>query len=291
MKTKNAMQLKALINNKAKAAGVSPQLMLQNYMLERLIDRISRSIWRDSIIVKGGMLIGSLIGVERRTTKDLDTTVTGFELTHEKATEVFKQICAIEIDDSLEFELVRTADIREIDEYPGIRVFLKAKYAPLDVSITVDVTTGDKITPSAIVYDYPFVFSEGSSTVLAYPLETVLAEKLETILARSIANTRIRDFYDVYELWHLRADKVDQETLGNALFATCKKRNSVSVMKSYNSLLEEMRKDAGLLSQWENYKLRHSYAKDIDFTSTVNAVATVTEIATKGFNKAQTITN
>jgi hypothetical protein len=112
MKTKNAMQLKALINNKAKAAGVSPQLMLQNYMLERLIDRISRSIWRDSIIVKGGMLIGSLIGVERRTTKDLDTTVTGFELTHEKATEVFKQICAIEIDDSLEFELVRTADIR-----------------------------------------------------------------------------------------------------------------------------------------------------------------------------------
>lgn len=291
MKTKNAMQLKALINNKAKTAGVSPQLMLQNYMLERLIDRISRSIWRDSIIVKGGMLIGSLIEVERRTTKDLDTTVTGFELTHEKTPEVFKQICAIEIDDSLEFELVITADIREIDEYPGIRVFLKAKYAPLDVSITVDVTTGDRITPSAIVYDYPFVFSEGSSTVLAYPLETVLAEKLETILARSITNTRIRDFYDVYELWYLRADKVDQEILGNAFFATCKKRNSVSVMESYNSLLEEMRKDAGLLSQWENYKLRHSYAKDIDFASTVNAVATVTEIATKGFNKAKTTAN
>lgn len=139
MKTRNAMQLKALINNRAKAAGVSPQLMLQNYMLERLIDRISRSSWRDCIIVKGGMLIGSLIGVDRRTTKDLDTTVRGFTLTHSKAAEVFGEICAIDAEDDLSFELLRTDDIREADEYPGIRVFLRACYDPLAVPLTVDV--------------------------------------------------------------------------------------------------------------------------------------------------------
>lgn len=155
------MQLKALISNKAKAAGVSPQLMLQNYMLERLIDRISRSSWRDCIIVKGGMLIGSLIGVDRRTTKDLDTTVRGFTLTHSKAAEVFGEICAIDAEDDLSFELLRTDDIRETDEYPGIRVFLRACYDPLAVPLTVDVTTGDKITPGAIAYEYPFVFDEG----------------------------------------------------------------------------------------------------------------------------------
>lgn len=142
MKTRNAMQLKALINNKAKAADVSPQLMLQNYMLERLIDRISRSSWSDCIIVKGGMLIGSLIGVDRRTTKDLDTTVRGFALTHEKAIEVFGEICEINLDDDLSFELLRTENIREIDEYPGIRVFLRACYNPLAVPLTIDVTTG-----------------------------------------------------------------------------------------------------------------------------------------------------
>lgn len=127
------MQLKALINNKAKSAGVSPQLMLQNYMLERLIDRISRSRWRDFIVVKGGMLIGSLIGVERRTTKDLDTTVRGFTLTHEKIREVFGEICEVELEDDLSFELLRTEDIREVDEYPGIRIFIKAHYPPLAV--------------------------------------------------------------------------------------------------------------------------------------------------------------
>lgn len=194
------MQLKALINNRAKAAGVSPQLMLQNYMLERLIDRISRSSWRDCIIVKGGMLIGSLIGVDRRTTKDLDATVRGFTLTHSKAAEVFGEICAIDAEDDLSFELLRTDDIREADEYPGIRVFLRACYNPLAVPLTVDVTTGDKITPGAITYEYPFVFDEGSATVMAYPLETVMAEKIETVLARNVATTRIRDFYDIYEL-------------------------------------------------------------------------------------------
>lgn len=114
----------------------------------------------------------------------------GFTLTHDKAAEVFGEICAIGAGDDLAFELLRTEDIREADEYPGIRVFLRARYAPLAVPITVDVTTGDRITPIAIAYDYPFVFDEGSARIMAYPLEIVLAEKVETVLARNVATTR-----------------------------------------------------------------------------------------------------
>ncbi|MGN0072165.1 MAG: nucleotidyl transferase AbiEii/AbiGii toxin family protein [Atopobiaceae bacterium] len=182
------MQLKALINNRAKAARVSPQLMLQNYMLERLVDRLAHSRWQSSVIIKGGMLIGSLIGVDKRTTKDLDTTVMGFGLNHESAQLVFSEVCSIDLDDDIKFELLRTEDIRETDDYPGIRAFLKARYDPLDVPLSIDVTTGDAITPGAVLYEYPFVFDEGHAAVMAYPLETVLAEKAETVLARNIKN-------------------------------------------------------------------------------------------------------
>ena len=269
------MQLKALINNKAKAAGVSPQLMLQNYMLERLIDRISRSPWRDCIIVKGGMLIGSLIGVDRRTTKDLDTTVRGFTLTHAKAAEVFGEICAIDADDDLSFELLRTDDIREADEYPGIRVFLRACYDPLAVPLTVDVTTGDKITPDAIAYEYPFVFDEGSATVMAYPLETVLAEKIETVLARNVATTRIRDFYDIYELWRVRGSAVSGRTLAQALAATCEKRNSWGAVESREDVIDAMRADDGLGRQWRTYASKHSYAAGLSFEEALDALQEV----------------
>lgn len=287
MKTRNSMQLKAIVNNRVKAAGVSPQLMLQNYMLERLIDRLSRSSWRDYVIVKGGMLIGSLIGVDRRTTKDLDTTVTSFTLDHDAAKRVFSDVCAVEVDDGLRFELLRTEDIREGDEYPSICVSLRASYPPLAVPLTVDVTTGDRITPSAIVYEYPFVFDEGSARVMAYPLETVLAEKGETILSRSVANTRIRDFYDVYELWRLKSDKVDAGTLGAALFATCEKRNSVAVMGSRAKLLAEMRCDDGLRRQWDRYAEKHSYARGIRFDETLEAVDEVSAAALEGFENAR----
>lgn len=279
MKTKNAMQLKALINNKAKTASVSPQLMLQNYMLERLIDRISKSTWRDCVIVKGGMLIGSLIGVDRRTTKDLDTTVRGFALTHEKAAEVFGEICAIDIDDDLSFELLRTENIRETDEYPGIRVFLRVCYESLAVPITIDVTTGDKIVPDAIVYEYPFVFDEGSAKVMAYSLETVLAEKLETIFSRSTTTTRIRDFYDVYELWHVKRATIDEALLGEALSATCEKRNSWMAIENRAVELDKMREDSGLASQWRVYASKHSYAADLAFEETLDAVQEIVEVA------------
>lgn len=265
MKTTNAMQLKAIIKKKATDAGVSPQLILQSYLLERLIDRLSRSRWRDDVIVKGGMLIGSLLGIERRTTKDLDTTVRNLTLTHETAEEVFRDVCAVAVDDDIEFEFLRTEDIREIDEYPGIRVFLKAHYRPLAVPLTVDVTTGDRIVPDALAYDFPFAFDEGSARIMAYPLETVLAEKLETVLSRNVGNTRIRDFYDIHELWRTRGKHCDLETLGESLKATCEKRGSAEIVRSYEAGLAAIRESEFLTALWSSYLENHSYARGIGF--------------------------
>lgn len=231
MKTKNAMQLKALIKNNAKKFGIAPQLVLQNYMLERLLDRMSKSNYSDKFIIKGGFLLSSIVGLSTRTTMDLDTTIKGFTLTQDNLTEIMAEICNIHLDDDVTFELLRITDIRETDDYPGLRVFLDANYPPMKVPLTIDVTTGDVITPKEIEFCFQSMFDETNIIMLAYPLETLLAEKIETILARGIANTRPRDYYDVYILYKTRSNDIDYKILKDALSATCHKRNSVYVVE------------------------------------------------------------
>ena len=198
MITKNPMQLKAFIKNKAAEKHISAQLVMQNYMLERLLERISLSPYKNNFILKGGFLISAIVGLDTRATMDLDTTIKGFTLTHEAIRKIFTEICAVQIADDVQFEVVGISDIRETDDYPGIRVALKANYPPISVPLTVDVTTGDMITPREVEYTFSLLFDDRTISILAYNLETVLAEKLETVLSRNIANTRPRDYYDVH---------------------------------------------------------------------------------------------
>ena len=188
MMTKNPMQLKAFIKNKAAEKHISAQLVMQNYMLERLLERISLSPYKNNFILKGGFLISAIVGLDTRATMDLDTTIKGFTLTHEAIRKIFTEICAVQIADDVQFEVVGISDIRETDDYPGIRVALKANYPPISVPLTVDVTTGDMITPREVEYTFSLLFDNRTISILAYNLETVLAEKLETVLSRNIAN-------------------------------------------------------------------------------------------------------
>lgn len=275
MRTNNSVQLKALIRNRAKAEGVSPQLVMQNYLLERLLERISLSPWRNRVVVKGGMLISSLIGVDKRGTNDLDTTIQGFTLTHENAERAFREIAAVEADDDFEFEFVSTEDIREGDDYPGIRVHLKANYEKMSSLVTVDVTTGDKITPGAIEYSYPLLFEDRSILLMAYPLATVLAEKLETVISRSVANTRPRDYYDIFTLWQTRKGMVDSDILREALVTTADKRGTLAAMNNYRRVMALVAADSGMLSHWSAYTRRYPYVGDL---SLQNACETVIEI-------------
>jgi predicted nucleotidyltransferase component of viral defense system len=275
MKTTNAMQLKAKIKARAKASNVSPQLMMQDYLLERLLVRISTSEWSSCFILKGGMLIASLIGVDSRVTKDLDTTITGFALTHESLKAIFEEICEIEADDDLSFKFTRTEDIRETDDYPGIRVFLKALYNPMAVTLSVDVTTGDAITPRAIEYEYPLMFDKDSVKLMAYPVCTCLAEKLETVVTRGIANTRPRDYYDIVMLWNARKDTIDLETLREAITATCAKRSSDSQILQYRDVMKQVANDAGILARWKTYANNYGYVGSLTLCDACETVINI----------------
>lgn len=269
------MQLKARVRNQARAEGVPPQLLMQHYLIERLLERISLSRWRDDVVVKGGMLISSLVGVDKRGTKDLDTTVRGFPLTHENAEQAFREIAAVGADDDFSFEFVRTENIRETDDYQGIRVHLLANYERMSSPVAVDVTTGDRITPGAIEYRYPLLFDDCAITIMSYPLATTLAEKLETVISRSVANTRPRDYYDLRMLWLTRSSEVDLGVLREALTATAEKRGTLAAMGNYRAVMAQVATDAGMLGHWAAYARGHPYVGDMTLAETCDTVVEI----------------
>lgn len=272
MMTKNAMQLKALVKKVAAEKGISAQLVMQNYMLERLAERLSRSKYKYNFIVKGGFLISSLVGLATRTTMDIDTTITGFSLTHDQLQRIFEEICAMDVNDDVQFEFVGTSDIRETDDYPGIRVSLKANYSPMSVPLTVDVTTGDKITPSEIEHEIPLMFDDRNIQIMAYNLETILAEKLETILVRSVANTRPRDYYDVHILSSLYQEQINYRILKEAFNITSDKRGSYSQIMEWRKIMSEIRNSSELTRHWMKYRKDYRYAAALSFDSVCDAV-------------------
>ena len=275
MITKNPMQLKAYIKEKAAEKHISAQLVMQNYMLERLLERISLSPYRHNFIIKGGFLVSAIVGLDTRATMDLDTTIKGFTLTHEAILSIFKDVCAVQIDDDVQFEVMGVADIRETDDYPGIRVSLKANYPPISVPLTVDVTTGDMITPREIEYTFSMLFDDRTISVLAYNLETVLAEKMETVLSRNIANTRPRDYYDIYILYALRGAECDKATLRRALERTTEKRGSSKILTQYSEIMQVIRDSDTLRRQWSKYIREYDYAKDISFDDTCDTIYSI----------------
>ena len=281
MITKNPMQLKAFIKKKAAKKNISAQLVMQNYMLERLLERISLSKYKHNFILKGGFLIAAIVGLDTRATMDLDTTIKGFTLTHESIREIFGEICAVEISDDVQFELVDISDIREADDYPGIRVTLKANYPPISVPLSVDVTTGDVITPREMEYTFSLLFDDRTISILAYNLETVLAEKIETVLSRSIANTRPRDFYDIHILYALRGMECNAKKLLQALERTADKRGSRKVLEVYPDIIAEIRASEQLRGFWKKYQRDFDYAKDISFDDACDTIQRIMDSITE----------
>ena len=265
MITKNPMQLKAIIKKKAAEKHVPEQLVMQNYMLERLLERITLTKYQRNFILKGGFLIGAIVGLDTRTTMDLDATIKGLELSHTNIRLVFEEVCQVRLDDDVTFEITGIEDIRESDDYPGIRVGLKANYPPISVPLFVDVTTGDKITPEAIDYRLNLLFDKRSIQVLAYNLETLLAEKIETVISRNIANTRPRDFYDIYILHRLHEKSFSSDILKKAIEATATKRGSLPAILGYRKAMLDVAASDRMNGFWNKYQKDYSYAAGIHF--------------------------
>lgn len=269
---KNAMQLKAILKNMAKQKNISAQLVLQNYMLERLLERVSVSKYRNNFILKGGFLIAAMVGLDTRATMDMDATLKGYPVNEETVRKMFEEICAIELNDDVTFAFRQIGEIREGDEYTGYRVALTANYPPLAVPLKLDITTGDKITPREIEYSFKLLLEDRSISILAYNLETILAEKLETVISRSDQNTRPRDYYDIYVLTKLQAHNIDLPSLKEALAATCSKRGSAETVKGYIAIMERVKSSAVMQEQWSKYQQEFDYASDIPFDDTCDTV-------------------
>ena len=261
----SARQLKDKIRNLAKEKGADPQVLLRIYMMERLLERVALSEYHEKLILKGGLLVSSLVGTTMRSTMDTDMTVRGATVSQDEVRNMIEAIISFPLSDGVSFLLNDISDIMDEAEYPGIRVSMTALLEGVRVPLKLDFSTGDVITPRAIEYPYKLMFEDRTVNLLSYNLETVLAEKLETIIARTTANTRMRDFYDVYILFVLYRRELKSDTLADALKATSRKRGSLSLMANAEKVLTDLHDSKEMSALWENYRSKFRYAADISW--------------------------
>jgi predicted nucleotidyltransferase component of viral defense system len=272
---RKAMQLKSRIKNLALKNKIPAQAVLQNFMLERLLERISVSKYKDIFILKGGMLIASMIGIGSRTTMDMDATVRGYPLSDEAIQNAFAEICSISLNDDVTLTLNSITPIRDEDEYGGYRLMITAYYEAINTPLKVDITTGDIITPEAVRYTFHSSFEEKRIEIWAYNIETILAEKVETILRRSVFNTRPRDFYDVYILMKTHQPMIDKELFIAALNATAQKRTSLTALQDQRKILQAIRSDTLMRRRWDLYCKENFYADNLEFDEVIKVLVEV----------------
>lgn len=259
-----AMSLKAKIRNIAKQKNIPAQVVLQNYMFERLLVRLSASKYKDKFVLKGGMLVAAIVGLDNRATMDMDTTLRNLPLTPEAIRSALEEVCRIEYNDDVVFEVGTITPIREDDIYGGYRIMLNAKFDTLLTPISIDVSTGDVITPYAVQYSFHEIFDDEKLYDLwAYNIETVMAEKVETILRRGVFNTRPRDFYDTYILF--TTQKFNMGVFEKALDATANHRGTTLQISDVSSIMQNIEESAELKTMWDKYRKQFSYAKDIEY--------------------------
>ena len=267
----NANSFKAKIKNISKAKGIPAQQVQQHYLIEQVLKLISTSSYRDSFIVKGGYLIGQMIGLDKRTTMDLDVTLKGTEMSRENLIHIFEEILCSKTD-GFSFSVDKLEPIRQDDEYGGFSLKLNATFDTLKEVVFIDITTGDKITPSEITYSMTSIFTNESIKIWTYNLETVLAEKLETIISRGLASTRPRDRYDLFTLYKLRKEEINLEVLKNALENTAEKRKSKDTIYNWEEQVRGIEISDYQKELWIRYQRQFKYAKDISFDNSVQVI-------------------
>lgn len=269
---KTAMQLKAAIKKMAQEKHIPAQLVMQNYMLERLLERIAHSRYQGNFILKGGLLIASMVGLHSRATMDMDATIRNHPVNENSIKKMFEEIVTIPIDDDITFSFQDVGEIRKNDAYGGYRISLTANFLPMKVPLKLDITTGDKITPKAVEYKYPMMFNDGTLEIFAYNLETILAEKLETVISRGDQNTRPRDFYDIFILSKLKGNQINRTVLRQAVSETAQKRSSDTLMPQYQSILEQIVSSPTMQHHWAIYQRDYEYAREVEFSATCETI-------------------
>ena len=272
---KNATAVKAKIKNKAGGDSDKSQIILRIYLMERLLERVSLSQYRDNFVLKGGLLVSSLVGVDMRSTMDVDTTVKSLPLNKRSAQKILEEIIAIKLEDGVAFRITKVQDIMEGHEYGGIRFMIECTMDKLKQTIKVDISTGDEITPRAVAYKLPLIIEDRSINLWAYNLETLLAEKLETIMVRAEANTRMRDFYDIHVLLEQDVVTIDRDTMKSAFYATCKRRESTERIVTIDDVINKIADDEVMKQQWKNYRKTNYYVGALEWDDVIESTRTL----------------
>ena len=275
---KNKDSLKAKASNLAIQTNIPNKYIIQNFMFEALLKRISNSNYKDKFIIKGGLLLSSIFGVNLRSTMDLDTTIKGLPLNKSTITKVITEIINIDLKDNITFEIENIKDIREEELYSGFEVNLKADFDGLKTNLMIDITTGDIITYKEIEFKYNTLFDNDTINIMTYNYETIIAEKFESIISRNIDNTRMKDYYDLYMFVNLKWNDINKETLRKAIINTSKNRETISYIENANDYINLIEDDSRLKLLWNSYQNNYEYAKGIEFVDTINAIKVISEI-------------
>lgn len=266
---KTAEQIKGAIRNISKEKGVNPNSLLQMCLFEGILEKLSKSKYRENFILKGGLLISSLIGVDMRSTMDMDTTIKGIPVNEETITRIINEILDIEIDLEISYKLIKLTPIRNADVYEDFSASIECKFGKINARLNIDITTGDVITPREIKYSYSRILEEGTIPIITYTIETILAEKFETISSRNITTTRARDFYDLYMIYNMYNNKINQEILVEAIAKTARQRGSLKAIRQYKEIVELFKINRTIKNIWDRYAKNNLYTKDIKFSDTV----------------------
>lgn len=281
---KTARQLKDLIRNLSREKSADAQILMRNYMMERFLERISLSEYRDKFILKGGMLVAAMVGLDARSTMDLDATIKGANVNVEDIENLISSIVTVPIDDGVKFQLKSISEIMDEAEYPGIRVSMSTTFDGVVTPLKIDISTGDAITPREVRYSFKLMLEDRSIDIWAYNLETVLAEKLETIITRTTTNTRMRDFYDIYILEQLHGTTLNPKILHDALLATAHKRGSEKYLNQAEEVFDEVENDSVMQKLWEAYRKKFPYASDLEWDVIMKAIRRLYVLCEKGIS-------
>ena len=274
---KNAKSLKDQAKNIAKENNISIQQVLQNYMFERILERLSKSKYKENFIIKGGLLLSSIMGINLRTTMDIDTNVTGINLEKEELLKILNEILNIDIGDNVSFIIEKIEDIKQEEYYGGYKFKITGIYENIKIKFHIDISTGDVITPKAIEYKYKKLFDSSYIDILSYNQETIIAEKLQSILERKLTNSRMKDYYDLYFFVNYKWDSIDKETLSKAIIRTFSARNSITELRNIKETIQTLENNPFLNRLWLDYSQKHEYSKNVSFNDTIKAIEVIEE--------------
>lgn len=272
---KNKDSLKVKVSNLALSTNIPNKYLIQSFMFEALLKRISVSKYKDKFIIKGGLLLSSIFGVNLRSTMDLDTTIKGLPLDRTTITKVINEIISIDLKDNIKLEIENIKDIREEELYSGFNINLKAEFDGLRTNLMIDITTGDVITYKEVQFEYKTLFDNEIVNIMTYNYETIIAEKFEAIISRNIDNTRMKDYYDLYMFVNLKWNDIDKTILRKAIFNTSEKRETLNYIENADKYIELINEDSKLKSLWKNYQNNYAYAKDISFENTIAVIKVI----------------